>query len=690
MAANSCSLLKQKAMGLADKVNELEQAAIKAGTPKQITLDIDHLKMIDPMSGQEVYIIHMAPKGANVKPWTQAQVNALKRRGYVNIPRDIVTPALKYPHLAPEEQISLIRAGAKPSEQARMDAGLLASGIADTKVSTRGLKIDISKVEVFGDLKNKDKIANQIANVLQKYNKDSRLYGSIVEQTYTGKTIAGDIDIAANMKKAQPIAEEIGKIMENNGYKVRVKMIDAEQGLGGAGFGIEIDKNGVWTKIADIRDLEEHKKIMTYGMQTYEAATIDGISIETPREAFNRRVKVMLFPGFGLNGAEYFGPEAAFKLGRMKDIPRAKMLGDALADSMHAEAMALTGDAKIGKLNQEKRFRDALETLFEGQLSDEGLAKLTKDYDAYYKNFLKYSDDLDLYDTIRAAENRVRMPYDQRYKLPLSNLASVRAGNTAMRNVLAIANDAQIDRMPPRTVTPELQRIKAPVAEGRAYEERVPSGGRIESTRIGRTEPETRVTRPSTEERPPRTERPPREERPPRDERVPREDRIPREDRLPREDRIPREDRLPREDRIPRIDRTPRIDRIPREDKTPKTPRITLPETKGESGKKLIQSGTVAWKQGLFYKVAVIQNRKLIVLTTKEKPEGVPIVKGIKSAFKTLTRKGAYFPPEAKYDMGIMDVKITKKGKQIRFVRDVKRKTRGNYIKGEPELIVRS
>jgi len=37
-----------------------------------------------------------------------------------------------------------------------------------------------------------------------------------------------------------------------------------------------------------------------------------------------------------------------------------------------------------------------------------------------------------------------------------------------------------------------------------------------------------------------------------------------------------------------------------------------------------------------------------------------------------------------------MDVKITKKGKQIRFVRDIKRKTHGNYIKGEPELIVRS
>ena len=109
-----------------------------------------------------------------------------------------------------------------------------------------------------------------------------------------------------------------------------------------------------------------------------------------------------------------------------------------------------------------------------------------------------------------------------------------------------------------------------------------------------------------------------------------------------------------------------------------------------EARRKLIQSGTVAWKQGLFYKVAVIQNRKLIVLTTKQKPEGVPIVKGIKSAFKTLTRKGAYFPPEAKYDMGIMDVKITKKGKKIRFVRDIKRKTHGNYIKGDAELIVRS
>jgi hypothetical protein len=125
---------------------------------------------------------------------------------------------------------------------------------------------------------------------------------------------------------------------------------------------------------------------------------------------------------------------------------------------------------------------------------------------------------------------------------------------------------------------------------------------------------------------------------------------------------------------------------------TPKPPAIPpiLSSMNKDEKRKLIQSGTVAWKQGLFYKVAVIQNRKLIVLTTKQKPEGVPIVKGIKSAFKTLTRKGAYFPPEAKYDMGIMDVKITKKGKQIRFVRDIKRKTHGNYIKGEPELIVRS
>lgn len=125
---------------------------------------------------------------------------------------------------------------------------------------------------------------------------------------------------------------------------------------------------------------------------------------------------------------------------------------------------------------------------------------------------------------------------------------------------------------------------------------------------------------------------------------------------------------------------------------TPKSPAVPLilSSISKSAKRKLLQSGTVAWKQGLFYKVAVIQNRKLIVLTTKEKPEGVPIVKGIKSAFKTLTRKGAYFPPEAKYDMGIMDVKITKKGKQIRFVRDVKRKTHGNYIVGEPELIVKS
>lgn len=564
--------LEGQAETLIKKIKELDDKAVKLGTPKSVTLDIDHVKMIDPMSGQETLVVHMAPEGVNAKPWTQGQISALKKKGYLNIPRDIVEPALKYPHISPEEQISLIRRGLNSGEQARMDAGLeLSNQLFPQNVSTHGLRVDIGKVEVFSDVK--PQVAKDIEKVLQKYNQNSRVYGSIVEQTYTGKTIAGDIDIAADMRVAKPIAEDIGKIMEANGYQTRVKMIDAERGLGGAGFGIEIKKGDEWVKIADIRDLAEHSKPITYGMPTGQATNIGGISIETPSEAFNRRLAVMLFPGFGLQGAGYVGPVAAFKLNRMKDIPRARMLADTLVDSLHAEAMSLTGNARTTKLNQERRLRQAIETLFKGQLDNITEVKgqgATRAFDDYEKAFLKASDNLDVYDSIRRIENRVAMPYEQRYKLPLGNIASVRAENVAMRGVMGLAATQQ----PVRPSRAEVPTERPPAVRVEDYTER-PSI-REDIARDEGIRPEERQPRLEREEVTPREERIPREERPPEEPRPPRDERVTRVPDEPRAPRPPREERIPDEPTPPRRgkDREDTGLRIERVEGIPRNPGI--------------------------------------------------------------------------------------------------------------------
>ena len=111
---------------------------------------------------------------------------------------------------------------------------------------------------------------------------------------------------------------------------------------------------------------------------------------------------------------------------------------------------------------------------------------------------------------------------------------------------------------------------------------------------------------------------------------------------------------------------------------------LLFPSLSSDSGRKRYSRGSVAWKQGLFYKIAipVPGTRRLEVLTTRERPQGVRIVKGPDSAFKSMGKKG-YFPVKATYDMGIMDVQILKSGRKLKFVRDPKRRTKTNNIEGE-------
>jgi len=69
---------------------------------------------------------------------------------------------------------------------------------------------------------------------------------------------------------------------------------------------------------------------------------------------------------------------------------------------------------------------------------------------------------------------------------------------------------------------------------------------------------------------------------------------------------------------------------------------------------------------------------------TKEPPRGIKIVKGIGSAYKTITKLGMQVPEKIFKDMGIMDVIVSRKGHKIKFKRDIKRRTKLGYAVGIP------
>jgi hypothetical protein len=167
-------------------------------------------------------------------------------------------------------------------------------------------------------------------------------------------------------------------------------------------------------------------------------------------------------------------------------------------------------------------------------------------------------------------------------------------------------------------------------------------------------------------------------------------------------DRIKRTERTP--DRIPeRInERTPgrtrtteRIpDRIPPDRPVLKTPPITPtvklpPKNNLENLTGEQKEGTIAWKQGFFYKnwPPPYEN----VITTREPVEGVQYHKGADSAMASIVAKFGTIPKQLHYDMGIVDVNVFRtrdvNKPRIQFQPDKKQSTNKTGIVAKSKII---
>lgn len=587
---NKIEKLLEDAKEIEGMITDLRKEAYARGIPREATLNIDHIEIVDPASGQKIFVPHLAIEGVEAKPWTLAQRAKLKARGYINIPRDILKPALKYPNITQWEVRNRVASRLNPSENERFMAGLRVMSINNLLKEAKGndiltsklYKIDLGKVDALKGMPNE--VIRRIEDVLRGLDKDARLYGSLVEQTFTGKTVAGDLDIAVNLSKARQAANDIAKVFNDNGFVTRIKAVKAELGKGGAGFGVEVRRGDEWVKIADLRDLREHTKPSPYGWESQPAINLNsGIYIESPVEALQRRMQVMLFPGYGLEYGEKIGAEAAYKLSRLKDIPRTRMLADALLDTYRQEAKNLRlivgyVDNKPIYQNTDDLLRvlaDNIDTLLRGQLPDrittrmsqalkelgyvdDDIARMTpgeavsilgkersaslgvtvgKDFDQITSKFLATYDELKYLSRIRELEDAVAMPRDlrvttSRFTAPYAETSRAwamypylsRVGIEATRDIQPrVVSETRVPA-PQRMITAERVRTPERISE-RGVVERVPLIERQPRT-IEEIEPVVArglIPRGETPppEKPPPLEEPYRPVRPPRRETPP-------------------------------------------------------------------------------------------------------------------------------------------------------------------------
>ena len=96
-----------------------------------------------------------------------------------------------------------------------------------------------------------------------------------------------------------------------------------------------------------------------------------------------------------------------------------------------------------------------------------------------------------------------------------------------------------------------------------------------------------------------------------------------------------------------------------------KVPLIPLPDGTSRDMTPKERTGSVAWKQGFIYVLIYPPYGEKNILYSRKPFPGVKIAKGVKSAYKTITKLGIKLPASIKRDMGIMDIEIKtpKKGK---------------------------
>jgi len=73
--------------------------------------------------------------------------------------------------------------------------------------------------------------------------------------------------------------------------------------------------------------------------------------------------------------------------------------------------------------------------------------------------------------------------------------------------------------------------------------------------------------------------------------------------------------------------------------------------------------GAAAWRHGLFYKLWIYPFGSSDLYTVSKPPEGVRIVKGVGSAYKSVIAKGVIPSEISALRMGIVNVGVTRTGK---------------------------
>jgi hypothetical protein len=99
----------------------------------------------------------------------------------------------------------------------------------------------------------------------------------------------------------------------------------------------------------------------------------------------------------------------------------------------------------------------------------------------------------------------------------------------------------------------------------------------------------------------------------------------------------------------------------PREPLTPRVPKLKFKSAKGEelTSEELKRRGAVGWKQGWCYHYWYRPFGKNDIIHSQEPIPGIPIVKGAKSAYKSVVKLGGEVPPVLTRAMGIQRVTVT-------------------------------
>ena len=520
------------------------------------------------------------------------------------------------------------------------------------------------------DAKNiPDRIADPLLSYVRK--NDGVIYGSMNEWVKVGKAAKpNDVDLV--FRNAEKAIEDIEGIAKRAGY--RTKRVP---------HGIEVLKEGEWVKLGDIASESQHQKMLDLPMITNR---VDGVRVETlgkqyigqaygavekTEKAATRAKKLEKAAGdvkkiikqAGITakkpGILVIAPKSAAKTVASEKIFVAKGVGPVA----EMERVLPVGE-RIPEIRQRLFTRigpnkQRVEVWLEKPLSPaqriklKGIA-LVEDLKTPFNPAIK----------IKGAG-----PVSAFAETDVSEITSILARSGNVDQARAFARIAAAQRAAPRTIQAIVSGRRAPArtidgedlealrkpnetvretqrtAERRAAEERAPArreAARREAERpAARREAEReRAERPPAErERPPRV--PPERERPPRP---------------PAERETPPRPPRPRAGRErPFPERPPRPPRPPK----PIPPGLDVAGTQVQPTR--FPKGTVAWKQGIGWWVfAPPYTRPEDRMFVLKKPKGAVITSDARSAAGTIQAVGGPSPVDLKFDMGVVDVDITR------------------------------